>query len=76
MIESKCLVPFYVTATALEKLGDPEGEAVLTKAASRYDVTQMIPLPAALTRLSMRRSEMRSSGCSSTLIRIARLRRE
>jgi len=43
MLGSKCEVPFYVTATALGKLGDPEGEVVLTRAASRHGVIQMIP---------------------------------
>ncbi|KAI9769992.1 MAG: hypothetical protein M1840_003703 [Geoglossum simile] len=36
-------VPFYVTATALGKLGHPEGEVVLTKAAKKHNVIQMIP---------------------------------
>ena len=36
-------MPFYITATALGKLGDPEGEVVLIRAASRHGVTQMIP---------------------------------
>ena len=43
MLGSKCSVPFYVTATALGKLGDPEGEVVLTRAAGRHGVIQMIP---------------------------------
>ena len=43
MLGSKCDIPFYVTATALGKLGDPEGEVVLTRAASRHGVIQMIP---------------------------------
>jgi L-lactate dehydrogenase (cytochrome) len=36
-------VPFYVTATALGKLGHPEGEVILTKAAKKHNVIQMIP---------------------------------
>ena len=32
-----------LTATALGKLGDPEGEVVLTKAVGRHGVIQMIP---------------------------------
>ncbi len=36
-------MPFYVTATALGKLGHPEGEVVLTRAAHRHGVVQMIP---------------------------------
>jgi len=43
MLGSKCEVPFYVTATALGKLGHPEGEMVLTRAAGRHGVIQMIP---------------------------------
>ncbi|KAL4955339.1 FMN-dependent dehydrogenase-domain-containing protein [Aspergillus filifer] len=43
MLGSKCSVPFYVTATALGKLGNPEGEVVLTRAAHDHDVIQMIP---------------------------------
>ncbi|KAJ5467958.1 hypothetical protein N7475_005710 [Penicillium sp. IBT 31633x] len=43
MLGTKCSIPFYVTATALGKLGHPEGEVVLTKAAHRHDVVQMIP---------------------------------
>jgi L-lactate dehydrogenase (cytochrome) len=35
--------PFYVTATALGKLGNPEGEICLTKAAAKHGVPQMIP---------------------------------
>lgn len=36
-------VPFYVTATALGKLGHPEGEVILTKGAHSHGVIQMIP---------------------------------
>lgn len=43
MLGDKCSIPFYVTATALGKLGDPEGEVVLTRAAAKHDVIQMIP---------------------------------
>ncbi|KAJ5594696.1 FMN-dependent dehydrogenase [Penicillium hispanicum] len=43
MLGTKVSIPFYVTATALGKLGHPEGEVVLTKAAHRHDVVQMIP---------------------------------
>lgn len=34
--------PFYITATALAKLGHPEGETILTKAAHRTGITQML----------------------------------
>lgn len=43
MLGTKCSIPFYVTATALGKLGNPEGEVVLTRAAHRHQVVQMIP---------------------------------
>ncbi|KAL1962459.1 hypothetical protein VTN77DRAFT_9660 [Rasamsonia byssochlamydoides] len=43
MLGSKVSIPFYVTATALGKLGHPEGEVVLTKAAHKHNVIQMIP---------------------------------
>ncbi|PHH78590.1 hypothetical protein CDD80_6632 [Ophiocordyceps camponoti-rufipedis] len=43
MLGTKCAAPFYVTATALGKLGHPEGEVVLTRAAHAHGVIQMIP---------------------------------
>jgi L-lactate dehydrogenase (cytochrome) len=43
MLGSKVDMPFYVTATALGKLGNPEGEVVLTRAAHKHNVIQMIP---------------------------------
>lgn len=43
MLGSKCSVPFYITATALGKLGHKDGEVVLTKAAAKHNVIQMIP---------------------------------
>ncbi|KAJ5960706.1 FMN-dependent dehydrogenase [Penicillium vulpinum] len=43
MLGTKCSIPFYVTATALGKLGHPEGEVVLTKASHQHNVVQMIP---------------------------------
>ncbi|CAM1511166.1 Fc.00g086790.m01.CDS01 [Cosmosporella sp. VM-42] len=43
MLGAKCDIPFYVTATALGKLGHPEGEVVLTRAAHKHNVIQMIP---------------------------------
>lgn len=43
MLGSKTSIPFYVTATALGKLGNPEGEVVLTRAAHTHQVIQMIP---------------------------------
>jgi len=43
MLGTKVSIPFYVTATALGKLGHPEGEVVFTRAAKKHDVIQMIP---------------------------------
>ncbi|KXJ95371.1 FMN-dependent dehydrogenase-domain-containing protein [Microdochium bolleyi] len=43
MLGTKVDIPFYVTATALGKLGHPEGEVVLTRAAAKHNVIQMIP---------------------------------
>ncbi|KAL2177268.1 FMN-dependent dehydrogenase-domain-containing protein [Thermothelomyces heterothallicus CBS 202.75] len=43
MLGTPCSVPFYVTATALGKLGHVEGEVVLTRAAHKHNVIQMIP---------------------------------
>jgi len=43
MLGTKVDIPFYVTATALGKLGHVEGEVVLTRAAHKHNVVQMIP---------------------------------
>lgn len=43
LLGTKTSVPFYITATALGKLGHPDGEKVLTRAAAKHDVIQMIP---------------------------------
>ncbi|OCL11303.1 hypothetical protein AOQ84DRAFT_336124 [Glonium stellatum] len=43
MLGTKVDIPFYVTATALGKLGNPEGEVILTRGARRHNVIQMIP---------------------------------
>jgi L-lactate dehydrogenase (cytochrome) len=43
MLGTKVDIPFYVTATALGKLGHHEGEVLLTKAAKKHNVVQMIP---------------------------------
>lgn len=43
MLGAKVDIPFYVTATALGKLGHPEGEVILTRAAKKHNVVQMIP---------------------------------
>lgn len=43
MLGADVSIPFYITATALGKLGNPEGEVVLTRAAHKHQVIQMIP---------------------------------
>ncbi|PKS08959.1 hypothetical protein jhhlp_003572 [Lomentospora prolificans] len=43
MLGTKVDMPFYVTATALGKLGHPEGEVLLTRASKKHNVIQMIP---------------------------------
>lgn len=43
MLGCKTDVPFYISATALGKLGHDEGEVVLTRGASKEGVIQMIP---------------------------------
>ncbi|KAG8797942.1 hypothetical protein FRC17_007601, partial [Serendipita sp. 399] len=39
----KTSMPVYITATALGKLGHPEGEVLLTRAAAKHGIIQMIP---------------------------------
>ncbi|KAL2255635.1 hypothetical protein VTK26DRAFT_2975 [Humicola hyalothermophila] len=43
MLGTPVSIPFYVTATALGKLGHAEGEVVLTRASHKHNVIQMIP---------------------------------
>jgi L-lactate dehydrogenase (cytochrome) len=43
MLGTKVSIPIYITATALGKLGHPDGEKNLTWAAAKHDVIQMIP---------------------------------
>ena len=43
MLGTKVDIPFYVTATALGKLGHHEGEVLLTRGAKKHNVIQMIP---------------------------------
>lgn len=43
MLGTKVSIPIYITATALGKLGHPDGEKNLTWAAAQHDVIQMIP---------------------------------
>jgi L-lactate dehydrogenase (cytochrome) len=43
MLGTKTSIPFYVSATALGKLGHHEGEVILTRGAKKHDLIQMIP---------------------------------
>ncbi|CAE6464287.1 unnamed protein product [Rhizoctonia solani] len=43
VLGQKSSMPVYITATALGKLGHPEGELNLTRAAAKHGVIQMIP---------------------------------
>ncbi|KAI3402957.1 hypothetical protein KGF56_004210 [Candida oxycetoniae] len=43
ILGSSSSAPFYVTATALGRLGHPDGECVLTRACGKQDIIQMIP---------------------------------
>ncbi|KAI8978081.1 FMN-dependent dehydrogenase-domain-containing protein [Pilobolus umbonatus] len=43
LLGSKTTLPIYISATALGKLGHPEGEVVLTRAAGKRNIIQMIP---------------------------------
>lgn len=43
MLGTKVNVPYYITATALGKLGHPEGEVIFTRAARKHNIIQMIP---------------------------------
>ena len=44
MLGGKTSIPFYVTATALGKLGHPEGEVVLTRASKTHGIIQMVAI--------------------------------
>lgn len=43
MLGQPSALPFYITATALGKLGHPDGETCLTRAAGSRNIIQMIP---------------------------------
>jgi L-lactate dehydrogenase (cytochrome) len=43
MLGTRVDMPYYVTATALGKLGHAEGEVILTRGAKKHNVIQMIP---------------------------------
>jgi len=43
LLGTKSSMPLYITATALGKLGHPDGEKVLTLASAQQDIIQMIP---------------------------------
>ncbi|CDK27438.1 unnamed protein product [Kuraishia capsulata CBS 1993] len=42
MLGQKTSAPFYISATALARLGHPDGEVAIAKAAGREDIIQMI----------------------------------
>lgn len=42
ILGQKTSMPIYITATALGKLGHPEGELNLTRAAATKDIIQMV----------------------------------
>jgi L-lactate dehydrogenase (cytochrome) len=43
MLDTPVSMPIYMSAAALGKLGHPEGEVVLTRAAKTHNIIQMIP---------------------------------
>ena len=43
LLGTKTSLPIYITAAALGKLGHPEGEVILTRAAGTRNVIQMLP---------------------------------
>ncbi|KAH7024170.1 FMN-dependent dehydrogenase-domain-containing protein [Ilyonectria destructans] len=43
MLGTKTSMPIYVSASAFNKLGDPEGEVVFTRASHKHNIIQMIP---------------------------------
>ena len=52
MLGTKVDIPFYVTATALGKLGNPEGEVILTRASDTHNVIQMVSYSALIHHIS------------------------
>lgn len=44
LLGSLSSLPIYITATALGKLGHPEGEVNLTKAAAEQGIVQMVSM--------------------------------
>ncbi|KAH7102184.1 hypothetical protein BKA62DRAFT_829538 [Auriculariales sp. MPI-PUGE-AT-0066] len=52
ILGQKSSMPFYLTATALGKLGHPDGELNLTRAAAKHDIIQMVCAPAFYVRFS------------------------
>ncbi|TPX35791.1 hypothetical protein SmJEL517_g01894 [Synchytrium microbalum] len=53
MLGTKVKLPIYITATALGKLGHPEGEVVLTRAAHTRGIVQMMPTLASCSLAEM-----------------------
>lgn len=54
LLGQKSSMPLYITATALGKLGHPDGELNLTRSAGRNGVIQMIPTLASCSFDDMR----------------------
>ncbi|KXS13117.1 hypothetical protein M427DRAFT_59013 [Gonapodya prolifera JEL478] len=49
ILGQKSSIPLYISATALGRLGHPDGECNLTRAAHTHDIIQMIPTLASCT---------------------------
>ncbi|KAH6693742.1 FMN-dependent dehydrogenase-domain-containing protein [Plectosphaerella plurivora] len=43
LLGTKSALPFYISATAMNKLAHPDGELAFTRAAGTHDIIQMIP---------------------------------
>ncbi|KAJ3053544.1 hypothetical protein HK097_003973, partial [Rhizophlyctis rosea] len=53
LLGTKTSLPIYISATALGKLGHPEGEVVLTRAAASRNIIQMMPTLASCSLAEM-----------------------
>ena len=78
MLGTKVSVPFYITATALGKLGHPDGEKVLTRGAQKHDLIQMILrwLHVHLMKLLMKLNQIKLNGFNFMSIQIVKLRKD
>lgn len=52
ILGQKSSMPVYITATALGKLGHPDGELNLTRAAGKFGVIQMVRIPSLINWLN------------------------